>query len=42
MGFNLELKTKLNKHATKQSEKLSDLKELQSMPLYKKYYIGFN
>ena len=28
--FNLELKNKLNKHATEQSEKLSDLKELQS------------
>ena len=28
--FNSVLKTKLNKHATEQSEKLSDLKKLQS------------
>ena len=27
--FNSELKNKLNKHATEQSEKLSDLKELE-------------
>ena len=42
MEFNSELKNKLNKHATEQSEKLSDLKELQSMQFYKNYYIGLN
>ena len=42
MDFNLELKNKLNKHAAEQSEKLSDLKELQSMQFYKNDYIGLN
>ena len=42
MEFNSELKNKLNKHATEQSEKLSDLKELQSMQFYKNYYVGLN
>ena len=40
MDFNSELKNKLNKHAAENSEKLSDLKELQSMQFSKKYYIG--
>ena len=35
-------KNKLNKHAAEQSEKLSDLKELQSMQFYKNYYIARN
>ena len=30
-----KLKNKLNKHAAEQSEKLSDLKELQSIQFYK-------
>ena len=33
--FNSGLKNKLNEHAAEQSEKLSDLKELQSMKLQK-------
>ena len=40
--YNSELKNKLNKHATEQSEKLSDLKKLQSMQFYKNYFIGLN
>ena len=40
--FNSKLKSKLNKHAAEQSEKLSDLKELQLMQFYKNYYIGLN
>ena len=39
---NSELKNKLNKHAAEKSEKLSDLKELQSMRFYKNYYIELN
>ena len=42
VDFNSELKNKLNKHAAEKSEKLSDLKELQSMQFYKNYYIGLN
>ena len=38
MEFNSELKNKLNKHVAEQSEKLFDLKELQSMKFYKNYY----
>ena len=33
---------KLNKHAAEQSEKVSDLKELQTMQFYKNYYTGLN
>ena len=40
--FNSELKNQLNKHAAEQSEKLSDLKELQSMLFHKNYYTGLN
>ena len=36
MEFNSELKNKL--HVAEQSEKLFDLKELQSMKFYKNYY----
>ena len=39
---NTELKNKPNKHAAEQREKLSDLKELQSMQFYKNYYIRLN
>ena len=42
VNFNTELKNKLNKHAAEKSEKLSDLKELQSMQFYKNYYIRLN
>ena len=41
-GVQFGIENKLNKHETDQSEKLSDLKELQSMPFYKNYYIGLN
>ena len=42
MAENRGVQNKLNKHTAEQSEKLSDLKELQSMQFYKNYYIGLN
>ena len=42
-GVRFKIENKLNKHAAEQSEKLADLKELQSrMQFYKNYYIRLN
>ena len=41
-GVQFRIEKKMNKQAAEQSEKLSVLKELQSMQFYKNYYIGLN